>query len=157
MKTDLFQSCGRCWIFQICWHIECSTFKASSFRIWNSSTWILSSPLALFIVMLSKAHLTSHSRISCFSHVQFFAILCTEPHQALLSMGFSKQEYWSTLLYPPPGDLPHPGSLYVKSKELVLNLPRWFQLPAFEWIIYHLLCFEGRVSKQYLDFWQLRE
>ena len=35
MKTDLFQSCGRCWVFQICWHIECSTFTASSFRIWN--------------------------------------------------------------------------------------------------------------------------
>ena len=33
MKTDLFQSCGHCWVFQICWHIECSTFTASSFRI----------------------------------------------------------------------------------------------------------------------------
>ena len=38
MKTDLFQSCGHCWVFQICWHIECSTLTASSFRIWNSST-----------------------------------------------------------------------------------------------------------------------
>ena len=38
MKTDLFQSCGHCWVFQICWHIECSTFRASSFSIWNSST-----------------------------------------------------------------------------------------------------------------------
>ena len=27
MKTDLSQSCGHCWVFQICWHIECSTFK----------------------------------------------------------------------------------------------------------------------------------
>ena len=36
MKTDLLQSCGHCWVFQICWHIECSTFTASSFRIWNS-------------------------------------------------------------------------------------------------------------------------
>ena len=38
MKTDLFQSCGHCWVFQICWHIECSPFTASSFRIWNSCT-----------------------------------------------------------------------------------------------------------------------
>ena len=38
MKTDFFHSCGHCWVFQICWHIECSTFTASSFRIWNSST-----------------------------------------------------------------------------------------------------------------------
>ena len=64
MKTDLFQSCGHCWVFQICWHIECSTFTASSSRIWNSSTGIPSPPLALFIVMLPKAHLTSHSRMS---------------------------------------------------------------------------------------------
>ena len=64
MKTDLFQSCGHCRFFQICWHIECSTFTASSSRIWNSSTGILSLPLALLIVMLSKAHLTTHSRMS---------------------------------------------------------------------------------------------
>ena len=37
MKTALFQSCGHCWVFQICWPIECSTFTAWSFRIWNSS------------------------------------------------------------------------------------------------------------------------
>ena len=64
MKTDFFQSCGHCWVFQIGWHIECSTFTASSFRIWNSSTGIPSPPLALFVVMLPKAHLTSHSRMS---------------------------------------------------------------------------------------------
>ena len=64
MKTDLFQPCGHCWVSQICWHIECSTFTASSFRIWNSATGIPSPPLALFVVMLSKAHLTSRSRMS---------------------------------------------------------------------------------------------
>ena len=60
MKIDLFQSCGHCWVLQICWHIECSTITATSFSIRNSSTGISSSPLALFIVMLPKAHLTSH-------------------------------------------------------------------------------------------------
>ena len=64
MKTDLFQFCGHCWVFQICWCIECSTFTASSFRIWKSSTGIPSPPLALFVVMLPKAHLTSHSSMS---------------------------------------------------------------------------------------------
>ena len=64
MKIDIFQSCGYCWVFQICWHIECSTFTASSFRIWNKSTGIPSPPLALLVVMLSKVHLTSHSRMS---------------------------------------------------------------------------------------------
>ena len=46
-ENDLFQSCGHCWVFQICWHIECSTFTESSFRIWKSSTGIPSPPLAL--------------------------------------------------------------------------------------------------------------
>ena len=55
-ENDIFQSCGHCWVFQICWHIECSNFTASSFRIWNSSTGIPSPPLALFEVMLPKAH-----------------------------------------------------------------------------------------------------
>ena len=59
-----FQSCGHCWVFQICWQIECNTFTASSFKIWNSSTGIPSPPLALFVMILPKAHLTSHSRIS---------------------------------------------------------------------------------------------
>ena len=37
MKINLFQSYGHCWIFKICWHIECSTLTASSFRTWNNS------------------------------------------------------------------------------------------------------------------------
>ena len=45
-------------------HKECRTLTASSFRFWNSSTGILSPLLALFLVMLPKAHLTSHSRMS---------------------------------------------------------------------------------------------
>ena len=64
MKTDLFQSWGHCSVFHICWHIECSTFKAPSFRVWNSSTGIPSPLQALFVVMLPKAHMTSHSRKS---------------------------------------------------------------------------------------------
>ena len=64
MKTELFQSCGHCWIFQICSQTECSTFTTSSLRILKSSARILSPPLPLFVVMLPKAHLTSHSRVS---------------------------------------------------------------------------------------------
>ena len=56
--------CGHCWVFQICWYIECNTLTASSFRIWNSSSGILSPPLALSIVMLLKAHLISYSKMS---------------------------------------------------------------------------------------------
>ena len=64
MRSDLFQSCSHCWVFQICWHNECSTLTASSFRIWNSSTVIPSPTLALFALMLPNTHLTSNSRMS---------------------------------------------------------------------------------------------
>ena len=54
MKSDVFQCYGHCWVFQICWYIECNTFTASSFTIWNNSTGIPSHPLALFVVMLPR-------------------------------------------------------------------------------------------------------
>ena len=59
-----FQSCGHCWVFQICWHIECSSFTASSFKIWNTLGRIPSPPLSLFVVMVPKAYLAPHSRMS---------------------------------------------------------------------------------------------
>ena len=43
------------------------------------------------------------------SHVQPFATPRTAVHQAPLLMEFSKQEYWSGLPFPTPGDLPNPG------------------------------------------------
>ena len=47
--------------------------------------------------------------LSCFSRVWLFATLWTAAHQAPLSMGSSRQEYWSGLPFPTPGDLPDPG------------------------------------------------
>ena len=47
--------------------------------------------------------------LSHFSHVQLFVTLWTIAHQAPLSMEFSRQEYWSGLPFPSPGDLPSPG------------------------------------------------
>ena len=47
--------------------------------------------------------------LSHFSPVRLFVTLWTVPHQAPLSMGFSRQEYWSGLPGPPPGGLPDPG------------------------------------------------
>ena len=44
-----------------------------------------------------------------FCHVQLFVTLWTVTHQAPLSMGFSRQEYWSEMRCPPPGDLPNRG------------------------------------------------
>ena len=63
-ENCFFQFCGHYWVFQVCSCMECSAFTASLFRVWNSSTGIPSPPLTLFIVMLPKTHLTSHSRMS---------------------------------------------------------------------------------------------
>ena len=49
---------------------------------------------------------------ACAKSLQWFLTLCNHMHysrQAPLSMGFSRQEYWSWLPCPPPGDLPNPG------------------------------------------------
>ena len=47
-----FPACDHCWVFQICWYVECSTLTALCFRIWKNSTGIPLPPLALFVVML---------------------------------------------------------------------------------------------------------
>ena len=44
--------------------------------------------------------------LSC---VRLFATPCTMAYQAPLCMGFSRQEYWSGVPFPSPGDLPNPG------------------------------------------------
>ena len=54
------------------------------------------------------AKLKRRFEVKSLSRVGLFAIPRTAAHQAPLSMGFSRQEYWSGLLFPPPGDLPDP-------------------------------------------------
>ena len=48
-------------------------------------------------------------KVKSLSHVRLFVTPWTVAHQALLSVGFSRQEYWSRFPCPPPGDLPNPG------------------------------------------------
>ena len=47
--------------------------------------------------------------LSCFSRIRLCATPETAAHQAPLSLGFSRQEHWSGLPFPSPGDLPDPG------------------------------------------------
>ena len=47
--------------------------------------------------------------VSCFSRIRFFVTPWTVAHQAPLSMGFSRQEYWSGVPCPLPGDFRDPG------------------------------------------------
>ena len=60
--------------------------------------------------------------LSRFSRVQLFATLWTVARQAPLSVGFSRQEYWSGLSRLPPGDLPNPGT---EPTSLVSCIGRW--------------------------------
>ena len=48
-------------------------------------------------------------KVKSLTCVRLFAIPWTVAHQAPPSMRFSRQEYWSGLLFPSPGDLPDPG------------------------------------------------
>ena len=57
-----------------------------------------------------------------FSCVQLFVTPWTIACQAPLSMGFSRQEYWSGLPFPPPRDLPHPG---IEPESHVSCIDRW--------------------------------
>ena len=51
-----------------------------------------------------------HTHAQLLSCVLFFVTPGTKAPQALLSVGFSRQEYWSGLPFPPPGDLPNLGT-----------------------------------------------
>ena len=48
-------------------------------------------------------------QVKWLSRVRLFVTPWTVAHQAYPSMGFSRQEYWSGVPFPPPGDLPNPG------------------------------------------------
>ena len=81
--------------------------------------WLYSLCCTIYVWMLSH-----------FSHVRLFVTLWTAAHQAPLSMGFSRQEYWRGLPCPPPGDLPDPGIEPVSPATIALkmhSLPRSHQ------------------------------
>ena len=54
-------------------------------------------------------HLPEIEWVKSLSRIRLFATPWTVAHQAPLSMGFSRQEYWSGLPFPSPGGLPNPG------------------------------------------------
>ena len=62
-----------------------------------------------FISSLPTPLLNVYMNAQLLSHVWLFATLWTVAYQAPLPLGFPRQEYWSGLPFPPPGDLPDPG------------------------------------------------
>ena len=59
------------------------------------------------VILIQPLGLLVHAQ--SLSHVRLFATPWTVAHQAPLSVGFPKQEYWNGLLFSPPGDLLYPG------------------------------------------------
>ena len=58
--------------------------------------------------------------VKSLSRVRLFATLLTVAYQGPPSMGFSRQEYWSGLPFPSPGDLPDPG--YIRFSEKLVGV-----------------------------------
>ena len=67
-----------------------------------------------------------------FSLVQLFETLCTVAHQALLSMGFPRQEYWSGLPFLSPEDLPNPRNEPV-CVSYISCIGRWILYHCASW------------------------
>ena len=61
------------------------------------------------VIFFGEISIKSFSEVKSLSRVQLFATPCTIAHPAPLSMGFSRQGYWSELPFPSPGDLPDSG------------------------------------------------
>ena len=84
------------------WHVVNNAFSDHSMR-WQ------------FLALAIHVHLACMC-VKSLQSFQLFTTLCTMDGQAPLSMGFSRQEYWSGLPCPPPGNLPGSG---VKPASLV--------------------------------------
>ena len=124
-------SCFRCvWLFATLWIVACQAPLSMGFSRQEYWSGLPSPPpgslpypgievMSLMSPALSGRFFTSSTSweapikgcevVKLLSHVQLFVIPWTVVYQAPLSMAFSRQEYWSGLLFPSPGDLPDTG------------------------------------------------
>ena len=85
----------------VCFTINCSEFDLFTPSLLPLCLRLLFSPICVCDCVCEH--------VCMLSHVQLFATPWTVADQAPLSMGFPRQEYWSGLPFPSPGDLPDPG------------------------------------------------
>ena len=88
-------------------------------------------------------------KVKSLSHVQLFATPWTVAYQAPRSMGFSRQEYWSGLPFPSPGDLPNPG---IEPGSPALQTDALPSEPKCSYILYQLLLFSCSVVSALCNF-----
>ena len=77
--------------------------------VWEGQSRRLSEWMGAGVTQIRRTGLVCVWVLNRFSCIWLFATLWTLAHQAPLSMGFSRQEYWNGLPWPPPGELPNPG------------------------------------------------
>ena len=80
-----------------------------SFPVWIPSALLGSPPKHTTCTQIFVSGSALEVKVKSLSCVQLFATPWTVAHQSPLSMGFSRQEYWSGLPFPSPGDFPNPG------------------------------------------------
>ena len=93
-------------------------------------------------------------KVKSLSRVRLFATPWTVAYQAPPSMGFSRQEYWSGLPFPSPGDLPDPGieprSPVLQADALTSEPPGKPLVSGILLKIYLNICLLGRIIRKYL-------
>ena len=104
------------WKFSIC---NNTGGLGERYAKWNKSENILRDASHMCVVL------------SCFSRVQLFATPWTVTCQAPQSMGFSRQECWSGLPFPSPGDLPNPGT--EPASLISPTVTVWFFITSVTW------------------------
>ena len=99
-----------CWGPGACMSSGVLWFPLSMWMIpgWLPLSWVLSQ-VEFGTVSLHPERRKHACMLSCFSCIRLFATQWTVTYQAPLSTGFSRQEYWSGLPFPPPGNLPNRG------------------------------------------------
>ena len=88
--------------------------------------------VGLYVATTEKSHY--EVKVKLLSRVRLFGTPWTIAYQAPPSLGFSRQEYWSGLPFPPPGDLPDPG---IKSNKQ--DSPVTQKLKLLDWKLKELL------------------
>ena len=79
-------------------------------HILSQYTYVIAMSFTILYLLCSKlGSLKKQVKVKSLGRVRLFATPWTVAHQAPLSMGFSRHEYWSGLPSPSPGDLPDPG------------------------------------------------
>ena len=89
------------------WHAAVHGVAESNMTEWLNWTEHQKIIFECFVCVCMCVH--GHTHVCMLSCFRLFETLWTLARQAPLSMGFSRQEYWSVLPRPPPGDLPDPG------------------------------------------------